>query len=295
MDLSIETDVFPHNGQTVTGANFITNPGGKGANQAVASAKSQANTLMIGAVGQDIFGEQLLKSLQSSGVDCEDVRESTKKTTGIAMITRFEQDNRIIIEPGANHTVKTTNVIETLEKKADKADIFLTQFENDFYVVLESLEVAKAMNLFTVLNPAPAREIPEGVYPLIDLLIVNQSESELLSGMYPGTEEDCKAVIDYFDQLGVGALLVTLGKQGSVYGSKGEFVFVPSFDVEAIDSTGAGDAYIGALLSSFSRENSIKESMVYATKAAALTVMKLGAQESIPVKKEIDVFNGNII
>lgn len=292
MDLSIETDVFPSNGQTVTGANFITNPGGKGANQAVASAKSETETLMIGAVGQDVFGDQLLKSLKSSGVNCEAIRKSTKKNTGVAMITRYEQDNRIILEPGANHTVKTYDVIETLEKKANKDDIFLTQFENDFHVVLESLEVAKAMNLFTVLNPAPARLIPEGVYSFIDLLIVNQSESELLSGMYPDTEEDCKAVIDYFDQLEVGATLVTLGKQGSVYGSKQEFIYIPSYEVEAIDSTGAGDAYIGALLSSFSREDSIKESMVYATKAAALTVMKLGAQEAIPVKKEIDLFKG---
>lgn len=289
MDLSIQTNRIPKNGETIDGSSFFSTPGGKGANQAVAATKSGANTFMIGNVGNDFFGKQLISTLEDYSVNCTYVAE-TDKNSGIAMIIRSEGDNRIILDPGANHTLNKNDVSEVLSNISEAGDIFLTQFENDHMTVLDSIIDAKARKLFTVLNPAPAKEIPNHIYQSIDLLIVNQSECEFLTGIYPETEEACREAIVAFREKGASSIIITLGAFGSVYGNSNEFITVPSYKVKSVDTTAAGDAYIGALLYSISTEKSFKESMVYATKAAALTISKQGAQQSIPYKHEIDNF-----
>lgn len=289
MDLSIHTSKIPKNGETIDGSSFFSTPGGKGANQAVAATKSGANTFMIGNIGNDVFGKQLISTLEDYSVNCTYVAE-TEKNSGIAMIIRSEGDNRIILDPGANHTLDTNDVSKVLSEIAETGDIFLTQFENDHATVLDSIKDAKARKLYTVLNPAPAKEIPNHVYQSIDLLIVNQSECEFLTGIYPETEEACKKAITTFRDKGASSVIITLGAFGSTYGNGDELITVPSYKVKSVDTTAAGDAYIGSLLYSISVEKTVKESMIYGTKAAALTISKQGAQQSIPYKHEIDNF-----
>ncbi|MCJ0932101.1 ribokinase [Virgibacillus halodenitrificans] len=290
MDLSIETNRMPRNGETIDGKSFFMSPGGKGANQAVAAQKSGAPTSMIGSVGNDLFGSQLISSLKKEGVDCTHVMENDSTSTGIAMIIRNAGDNRIILGAGANYTVDEAYTSQALQEIANKEDIFLTQFESDYEVVLHSLAKAKSQGLFTVFNPAPAKDIPETAYPSIDLLIVNQWESEMLSGIYPKTDKDCEDAIKLFLDKGVSSVIITCGAAGSTYGDKEQLIFVPSFKTNVVDTTAAGDTYIGALVASLANETAMKDSMIYATKAASLAISKQGAQESIPYKHEIDQF-----
>ncbi|AIF44852.1 ribokinase [Virgibacillus sp. SK37] len=290
MDLSIETNRMPRNGETIDGKSFFMSPGGKGANQAVAAQKSGATTCMIGSVGNDLFGSQLITSLKQEGVDCTHVTQNDSTSTGIAMIIRNAGDNRIILGSGANYTVDEAYTSQALQKVANKDDIFLTQFESDYDVVLHSLAKAKSQGLFTVFNPAPAKDIPETAYPSIDLLIVNQWESEMLSGIYPKTDKDCEDAIQLFMDKGVSSVIITRGAAGSTYGDKEQVIFVPSFKTNVVDTTAAGDTYIGALVASLATETNMKDSMTYATKAASLAISKQGAQESIPYKNEIDQF-----
>lgn len=291
MDLSIQTDKIPQQGETIAGTAFFSTPGGKGANQAVAASKSGVNTFMIGSVGNDLFGKQLINTLKDYAVNCMHVTK-VEANSGIAMIIRSEGDNRIMLDPGANYALNKDDVSQTLDQISKADDIFLTQFENDHATVLESIIGAKERKLFTVLNPAPAKEIPDHVYPFIDLLIVNQSECEYLTGIYPETEEACGQATALLREKGLSSVIITLGVLGSTYGNGEDLVTVPSYKVNSVDTTAAGDSYIGALLYSISTGKDMKESMIYATKAAALTVSKQGAQQSIPYKHEIDNFKG---
>lgn len=290
MDSSVQVERLPKKGETINGHSFVLNPGGKGANQSVAAAKSGANTFMIGSVGNDLFGNQLIDSLKLASVNCEYIHKSTDDSTGVATIIRTEGENRIIVSPGANLLLSSDDIAKSLDKIAVPNDFFLSQFETGHLNVLESFIEAKKRKLITVLNPAPAKPIDDVFYPYIDLIIVNQSESEFLTGIYPNNKSECDEVVAFFTKKGVHSIIITLGAYGSFY-SNGEMkLFVPSYKVQAIDSTAAGDTYIGTLLYCLSISKEIEESMYYASKAAALTVTKLGAQQSIPYKQDIDNF-----
>ncbi|SIS89417.1 ribokinase [Virgibacillus pantothenticus] len=287
MDLSIQTDRIPNNGETIQGSNFFLSPGGKGANQTVAASKSGANTWMVGGVGDDLYGTKLLKTLKEYGVNCEYVKKIPHITTGVAMIIRNNGDNRIIFDGGANELIKPDDIDEVFHQLAHAGDIFLTQFETDYQTVLYSVRAAKNNGLFTIINPAPAKHIPDSDYQNIDLLIINQWECKFLSGIYPSQESEYKKAIEYFQQKGAHTVLITLGAKGSVVGEGSTIHFTPGLSIKTVDTTAAGDTYIGALACSLSHGKSMKESMDYATKAAALTVSKRGAQESIPTKQQI--------
>ncbi|CQR48150.1 Ribokinase [Paraliobacillus sp. PM-2] len=290
MDMSIRTEDLPKKGETIEGDSFFLTPGGKGANQAVAASKSGAKVYMIGSVGEDVFGDQLINTLQSFDVNCKFITKSNTLSSGVAMIIRSGKDNRIIINSGANHALTSADVSTALDQIAVKDDIFLSQFETGHKNVMHSIVEAKKRNMFTVLNPAPAKYIEDNAYQSIDLLIVNQSESEFLTGIYPTTEPESKEVIAYFLNKGVSSVIITLGSAGSIYGDQKESMAVSGFKAEVVDTTAAGDTYIGALLYSLSKGEKMDKSMLYASKAAALTVTKNGAQEAIPFKNEIEHF-----
>lgn len=294
MDLTIQCERLPQSGETVDGHDFLTNPGGKGGNQAVAAAKLGAPTYLIARVGRDLFGDQLLQSLAEYRVDCTYVDRSPNLSTGIAIIVRSGSDNRIILSGGANLEMRADDVEAVLEKLAKPGDIFTTQYECNPLAVLESLARAKKRNLFTLFNPAPARQIPVESYPSLDLIVVNQTECEYLTDIYPSDRQTCAAALRKFRELGAGSAIVTLGAQGSMYGgSNGEIVFAESYRVPNVDTTAAGDTYIGALACSFAAGLPIADSMAFATKAAALTITKRGAQQSIPTRQELeDYFRG---
>ena len=285
MDLTIQCVDLPKNGETINGSDFFVNPGGKGGNQAVAAAKLGAETHMIANIGNDVFGEQLLEALQGYGVHTKGVFRDAHETSGVAMIIRSHGDNRIILGNGANHTLPEAAFVEMLQKLARKDDIFLTQLENDYALVRNALRHAKQAGMYTMLNPA--RVLDSDVYEHLDLIVVNQSECELLTGIYPSDEESCMEALLSFEARGVDAL-ITLGTHGSMCNAFGRYLFVPAQKVETVDTTGAGDSFIGALCSCLSRDVDMKEAMEFATRVAALTVTRRGAQASIPYKKEVE-------
>lgn len=290
MDLTIQSDFIPAKGETINGYDFFTNPGGKGGNQAVSAAKLGSNTEMIACVGDDIFGKDLISSLESCGVKTSNVMVSKDVSTGVAVIIRCNKDNRIILGNGANYALEFEDVKPRFDEIANVGDIFLTQLENRYEVVVESLKYAKEKGLYTVFNPAPARILDKEVYSYIDLIVVNQSECQLLTDIYPESEESCKEALCEFKRRGCNGI-ITLGSKGSITLIDDEIFFVEPIDVEVVDTTAAGDSYIGALCNYLSEDRSFADAMEFASKISSITVMKKGAQVSIPSKEDVIKFD----
>ena len=290
MDMVINAPYMPQNGETLHGSGFMTNPGGKGANQAVACSKLGAKTFMIGKVGNDVFGEELKTALQGYGVVTDYVFKSTKTASGVAMIIKSDQDNRIILDAGSNFELTIEEVKGALAAQAVAGDLLVTQLETPLEVVEATLQVAKEKGMYTVFNPAPAQKIKEVTYGFIDLLILNQSECELMTGYYPTDEHAYHNIGSFFTTRGVKALIITLGKAGGVLYQAGQLVKYEAEKVQTVDTTAAGDAYIGSIASSLAKGNQLVESLSEASKVAALTVMKQGAQQAIPTEAELHAY-----
>lgn len=288
MDLSIASKRLPKNGETLNGYGFFMNPGGKGGNQAVACALSEAQVYMIANVGHDEFGKVLKDSLYKSGVNVQCVRE-TEANTGVAVIMCIDNDNRILLENGANHKIEIDFLKETIDKYASYQDIFLTQLENNLSAVEKGLEYAKQKGMYTVFNPAPAIPLSKEIYKYVDLLIINQSECELLCGIYPDNEESIEASFEKFKKLGCD-VIITLGVKGSVVSFEGKRYAIKAYQVESVDTTGAGDTYVGVLCAMLAKHISFEKALIYANAASALAVTKRGAQSSIPTLEEIEKF-----
>lgn len=288
MDLSIESDHMPTLGETILGTGFITNPGGKGANQAVAASKLGASVIMLGAVGADAFGDQMIAALVEQGVQCDRIARKASWPTGVAVITRVRGDNFITIDSGANFASDLSYVHKALDELATGGDVFLCQLECDFDVTMEALKEAHARGMYTVINPAPAQKLPEWVLPYLDLVVVNEGECELLTGIYPEDEQTARAATQKLVCAGVGSVAVTLGERGSMVLSHGELLTTDAFKVNTVDTTCAGDTYIGALVAGYSRGLTLDASLAIATKASALATTKVGAQQSIPLLEEIE-------
>ena len=288
MDLSIESDHMPVMGETIMGRCFITNPGGKGANQAVASAKLGAEVVMLGAVGEDTFGDQMIAALAEEGVQCDRIERVRDLATGVALITRVQGDNFIVLGSGANAAPSAESVRASLDEVARGGDVFLAQLECDFDATMEALRDAHDRGMYTVLNPAPARQLPEWVYSCLDMVVVNESECEILTGLYPEDEASAKAAMEKLSSFGVGTVVVTLGERGSVVLSRGKLLSSVPPKVDAVDTTCAGDTYIGALVASYARGVTIESAIELATKASAMATTKIGAQQSIPHLEDVE-------
>ena len=288
MDLCVSCKEAPKAGETVQGYDFFTNPGGKGGNQATAAARLGALTKMVGCVGQDAFGDMLLQTLEKSGVDCKLVRRSRKQSTGVAVITRTGGENRIVVSGGANLELTAADVEVLLDTDAAAGDIFITQYECSLQAVQSAICAAKARGLFTLFNPAPAHEIAQNVYECTDLLVVNETECAFLTGICPQSEQECTAAFEKLRTLGCRNAVITLGAKGSMYsGSEGSF-FAESYPVEkVVDTTGAGDTFIGALAAELLRGATMQRAMRFATRASAAAITKAGAQQSIPTLQEV--------
>ncbi len=291
-DLSIACDVLPREGETIMGHDFLLNTGGKGGNQAVAAAKSGAKTYMIAKVGNDTFGNSLINSLEEYGVLTDFVTKSKTHSSGVAVIVRFKNDNRIIVDNGSNLEMNSNDVLEILDKIAKPKDFYISQFECNEVTTIESIKNAKSKGLITVFNPAPAKEIPQNAYKDIDLLIVNQSECEFLCGIYPSDENTCKEAAIKFKNLGVNKIIITLSSKGSFALIDDEVILKNACKINPVDTTGAGDTFIGALVSRLALGEGYKESMEFASKASAITCLNYGAMQAIPKYEEIINFKG---
>lgn len=274
MDLCIETPYVPQAGETITGKGFITNGGGKGANQATAAAKLGGKIAMCGAVGNDAFGETLLTNLSSAGADISHIRKIDGISTGIAVIIISDSNNRIILDKGANAFL-TENDIDEFLKNAGKGDIFLTQLENPIKVAGYGLRRAKELGLYTILNPAPANKEIEEYLSFVDLVTPNETELELFGGK------------DKLFNAGVKKIVTTLGSKGYEIADKNGAKVYPCIKVKAIDTTAAGDTLCGGLAVGLAEGMSLEEACAFGSKAASIACTRKGAQQSIPTKAEV--------
>lgn len=283
MDMVITTPYIPAEGETLTGSNFFLNGGGKGANQAVAAAKQNVKTYLIGNVGNDIFGKDLINNLSDYKVDTIYLHKLIGTPTGVAMIIIHNNDNRIILDGGANHKITYDQIDEAL-KTANENDIFITQLENNLDAVEYGLKMAKKNRMKTIFNPAPAKEINKELYNYIDYLILNETECEILSGLYPKDKITIKKV---YQELGVKNLIITLGSKGSLLVKENEIVKIEPNKVKAVDTTAAGDTYVGVFASQLVKGKTEIDALNYASIASSLTCLKEGAQQSIPFENEV--------
>ncbi len=274
MDLCIETPYVPQAGETITGKGFITNGGGKGANQATAAAKLGGKIAMCGAVGNDAFGETLLANHSSAGADISHIRKIDGISTGIAVIIISDSNNRIILDKGANAFL-TENDIDEFLKNAGKGDIFLTQLENPIKVAGYGLKLAKELGLYTILNPAPANKEIEEYLSFVDLVTPNETELELFGGK------------DKLFNAGVKKIVTTLGSKGYEIADKNGAKVYPCIKVKAIDTTAAGDTLCGGLAAGLAEGMSLEEACAFGSKAASIACTRKGAQQSIPTKAEV--------
>lgn len=289
MDLVIETEYPPVMGETVFGKGFKTVPGGKGANQAVAAAKLGNDVSFIGAVGEDTFGTQLKANLKHFGVDVYGI-ESTGNS-GIAMIVVSEGDNTIILESGANKQV-TPELIDRNINQIRQCDIVIFQLEIPSETVLYAMKAAKKMGKTVLLNPAPVSGFLPEMLEYTDIVIPNQHEASAMLGMSINDIKSAKAACEKYLENGVKQIIITLGADGCVYNIGQEIKYAEAFKVKAIDSTAAGDSFIGAFCAE--ADNLGADAAIrYAQATSAIAVSRKGASTSIPAKEEVEVFLRN--
>ncbi|MBP1474922.1 ribokinase [Frateuria sp. MAH-13] len=282
MDLVTQAPRFPQPGETLLGDGFITVPGGKGANQAVAAARLGAEVALVGALGRDAFGEQLHAGLREEGVDLAHVHRLDDQASGTASITVAGGENQIVVVPAANAGVMPTH-IEAAREVVARADVVLVQMEIPLEAIEATLRLGKRVGVPVILNPAPARPLPAEWLALARYVTPNQHELAVLLGADP--TEDFRALM----RRAPGAVVLTRGGEGAWYREQGnEPAHQPSFDVAVVDSTGAGDTF-NAALAAFLHEG-LPQAVRKACAAAALAVTRLGAQPGMPHRQELDAF-----
>ncbi|MBW4839167.1 MAG: ribokinase, partial [Paenibacillaceae bacterium] len=295
MDIVVETRQIPQIGETLLGDRFRFIPGGKGANQAVAAARLGAVTSMIGAVGADAFGDELLAALSREGIDISGVKRLSDATTGVASIYVAEGDNSIVVIPGANDRVSPADIDLHLDK-LKQANIVLLQLEIPVETVLYAARTAKSLGKKVILNPAPARELPQELYGYIDYLTPNRSELGRYAGMElvatnVSTSDFLGPAMQRLRALGTAQVVTTLGADGLAYlDEAGEVRTVAGHAVSVVDTTGAGDCFNAGLATALAQGQSLEEALRFASLASALAVTKFGAQAGMPTADEVRQF-----
>ena len=281
-DMTIKGDRLPKPGETVLGGEFRMGPGGKGANQAVAAQRLGADVSFICKVGRDIFGDNAIAGYQKEGIDCSHILRSDKASGTALILVDGNAENCIAVAPGANADL-TPEDVDSVADVIRSADYLILQLEIPVESVLRAAKIAHEAGVYVILNPAPACHLPDELFGYISLITPNQTESALLSGI----EDNLDAAVEKLMQLGVKDVVVTLGSKGALVISEGTRTLVPSLKVKAGDTTAAGDSYCGALCVALSEGCSLVDAAGFATKASALTVQKMGAQDSIPFRSDI--------
>ncbi|MCI3927042.1 ribokinase [Paenibacillus sp. TRM 82003] len=290
MDIVNTVDAYPAPGETVKGTGTTYHPGGKGANQAVAAARAGAEVSMLGAVGEDPFARTLLEALREAGVDTTTVA-AKPGTSGMAFITvDGSGENVIILSEGANGRLAPAD-LEASEATLKSSGAVLLQNEIPWETTCDAMRRAKSFGLTVYMNPAPARAIDPALFPYIDVLVVNETEAEQVAGTTVDSPEAAERAARALTNQGVGAVIVTLGSRGALYvGKDGAKHEAPAFRVQAVDTTAAGDTFIGAFAAAKESGFGIPEALRFASASAALTVTRKGAQAAIPTKAETERF-----
>ena len=290
MDLVVRAPHMPIPGETVIGSDFRTIPGGKGANQAVAAARLGAEVTMIGRVGDDDFGRAQLRNLGGLGIDTTYTIVDPEAATGIALITLDASgQNSIVLAPGANMRL-TKEDINAARGAIVQSDVLVLQLESPLEVVTYAIDIAHAEGVKVILNPAPARPLPNETLARLDYLIPNESETALLTGIEVADINSAEEAAERLLEEGVGTIILTLGARGAFLASAEESVHVPGYEVEVVDTTAAGDAFVGGLAVALAQGQNPVEAVRYGNAAGALAVTRLGAQPSLPTRQEVEEF-----
>lgn len=279
---------FPQPGETISVKQKSYAPGGKGANQAVAAARSGARVSFIGAVGADNDGQEMIKTLAENDIDTSGIAVDPDNGTGSAVITVDESgQNDIMVYGGANQAMTRDN-LKDLRQRLKGAKFIVAQLETPQDVTLAAFKLAKQQGVITVLNPAPASELIPELLDYTDIIVPNETESELLSGIAVNDENSLLQNAEFFKNNGVENTIITLGDRGAFYATGNEHGLIPAFKVKVVDTTAAGDTFIGALVSQLDIDiKNLKAALTYAQRASSLTVQGMGAMPSIPLADEV--------
>lgn len=262
--------------------------GGKGANQAIAAGRLEAETTFVTKVGKEGNADFIIEDFKEASINTEYILTADNEETGQAFITVSEDgQNTILVYGGANMTLSAKDVMAA-EQPITEADFVVAQLEIPIEAIEQAFKIAKANGVTTVLNPAPAIDLPKSLLALTDIIIPNETEAELLSGISITNQDNMKETVEYFFKLGISTILITLGEQGTYYATENEFNIVPSYKVKAIDTTAAGDTFIGAFVSQLNKDlSNLEQAIQFANQASSLTVQRQGAQAAIPTRDEV--------
>ena len=287
-DFVLKVERRPNPGETVTGAEFSTHNGGKGANQAAAAALLGASVTFLGRVGDDEFGEPLVRALREKGVDTRLVERASGKSTGAAFITVTpDGENAITVAPGANKSL-TPEDAEAASEAIGEARVLAAQMEIPVQTVLRAVEVAANRGTRSLVNLAPVLEVPRELLEKLDPLVVNEHEAAfLLGGGVEGVEGALSAAPELLS-LGPRSAVITVGAAGAAFADGESSGHVPAPEVDVVDTTGAGDAFVGALAARLARDASLEEAVAYAVRAGAAAVTKEGAQGALPTPETVE-------
>jgi len=292
VDLLMKMDHLPEKGETVTDAEFFQVYGGKGANQAVAAARAGGNVAFVNSVGEDAYTPQMVQNYKNDGIDTRYVFQEKGIASGHALIMiGGEGMNYLSVAPGANYKLTPQKIDEALPV-FDEAAMIVMQYEIQEETIKYVIDLANNKNIPVLWNCAPARAFDLSYIPKINILVLNEVEAGFLAEMTVETEADAEKAAQKLVDRGVEKVIITLGSKGAFVVTKTEKVSVPSFKVEAVDTTAAGDTFCGAFAVALVEGKSLKEALQFASAAAAISVTRMGAQPSAPTRKEIDEFLG---
>ncbi len=288
MDLVVNVQRHPQIGETILGGRFATFPGGKGANQAVATARMGAHVSMIGCVGNDGFGAELRNVAAQDGIDLAYISVEEQEATGIALITvDADGRNTIVVASGANASLSRPHLLAA-QAAFSSADVLVTQLENPLATVREAIEMASRSGMKIILNPAPAQPLDRELLSKVDYFIPNEREAMQVSGVE--TPEDA---IQTLLEWGVRNLIITLGEKGALIVSAEGRTNIPAYPVKAVDTVAAGDAFVGAFAAAIAQGLGLAAAARLGNAAAAISVTRPGAQPSLPKRAEVDEFLGD--
>ena len=290
MDLVVKSPRIPVTGETILGGDFIMTPGGKGANQAVAAAKLGADVHLVAKLGRDIFAERSLASFKETGINTDYVTQTADASSGVALITVDDEgNNAIVVAPGANGQLSRDDV-EAARSVIASAGALVVQLE----IPLDTVEYAAALghehHVPVVLDPAPACELGWDLLAKLDVITPNETEAQIVTGVEVTDVDSARAACESLLERNVRAVALTMGSKGFLAASDEGFEFVEAVEVDAVDTTAAGDAFAGALAVGLANGQSFLEAADFARYVAALSIKKMGAQASMPSRREVEAF-----
>ncbi|MEI7830451.1 MAG: ribokinase [Prolixibacteraceae bacterium] len=287
-DMVIKTTKLPLPGETILGGDFLMNPGGKGANQAVAAARLKGNVILVAKTGEDVFGSQAKKLFQAENLNTDFLFSDPDSPSGIALITVDDHaENCIVVAPGANARLLKAD-IDLAKGAILQSGIVLMQLEIPLETVIYTAKLAFSAGIKVILNPAPAQPLPDELLKMLYLITPNETEAELLTGIAVTDTHTAEKAARLLLNKGVQVVIVTLGSKGALLVKGSQCQLIPAFPVQAIDTTAAGDCFNGALAVAIAEGTDLVSAITFANKAASISVTRMGAQASAPYRVEVE-------